>query len=318
MPNRSALVQGPAKVVFNAPSGAITFHSQGPIAYTIGRRTLPITTEMHGQIDVRDQDVNLETSIKPEGRWSAGLISALWPYANSPMGAALFSDTDRTLVLHGTDGALHTWTAAAVTKMPDLLFSPMGTLIGEVGFTGLAGNNLAWSAANRLLTIGTLADSVDATFTVAGIKVQSYSAVLTGLTGFTSFESADGFRVAFALQTSDQSIDSQGVYNKLITGVSVAVRCIPVGPTSAQLMAALKMQDTGAARGRSLDAGGVQLQITGADGINYLTIPHASIETGQFRFGAGTNQLRVGEIAIVATRSFSAGAQQALWTLAAA
>lgn len=318
MPLRSALIQGPAKVVYTytPPSTTVTFHCQDDITTNIIRRTVPIRTAIHGVIDQRDQDIALETSIRPDGRWSTDLISALWPYANSAIGDPLYvGAADKTLVLHGTDGAKHTWASAAVTKMPDLLFSTQATLIGEVGFTGLASDNSTWATASRLLTIGTGASPVDTAFTVSGIKTQAYTGALTGVTGLTSFETLDGFRVSFNLETEDLSLDNQGVYQKVIRSVGVAVRCIPIGPTSAQILSALKIQDTGSVRGRSLDAGSSQFTITGADTIPYLTIPHCSVETGAFRFGSSAQALRVGEIALVATRNFSSGAQQALWSM---
>ena len=315
--NRSALVQGPAKLIFNAAAGAVTFHAQNDFAYSINRRTVPISTSLHGQIDLREQDISLDLSVKPDGRFDAGLIAALWPYSNSVPGAGLWTDTDRSLVIHGSDGAKHTLAAVAVTKMPDLLFSAIATMVGEVGFTGLAANGSSFSTANRLYTIAASADPVDTAFTVAGIKMQPYTATWTGFTGFTNFETQDGFRVSFNLQTEDQEIDSQGVYQKIIKSVGIAVRCIPLGPSSANIDAALKTQGSGAARGRSLDASAAQLQITGADAVNYLTIPNCQIETGSFRFGSSAQQLRVGEVAFVGTRKFTAGAQQPLWTLAA-
>lgn len=315
MANRSAIVQGPAKVVFNAPAGAVTFHTADDISYNIIRRTIPIRTALHGVIDQRDQDVMLDASIRPDGRFTAALIAALWPYSNSSMGTPLFTDTDRTLVLHGSDGATHTWAASAVTRMPDLLFSAVATLVGEVGFTGLTKNGSTWATANRLLTIGTGADPVDSAFTVAGIKTQTYTAALAGITGFTSFESVDGFRVSFLLETEDLTLDSVGIYQKAIRNVGIAVRCIPVGPTSAQLLTALNVQETGTKRGQSMNAGAAAFTIVGADTVTYLTIPKCTIETGTFRFGSSAQALRVGEVAFVATRNFSSGAQQALWTL---
>lgn len=315
--NRSALVQGPAKLIFNAPSGAIAFHAQSDFAYQINRRTVPVVTSLHGEIDKREQDISLDLSVKPDGRFDAGLIAALWPYSNSVPGTGLWTDTDRTLVIHAADGAKHTLTAVAVTKMPDLLFSAVATLVGEVGFTGLAANGSSFSTANRLYTIAAGADVVDATFAVAGIKMQPYTATWTGFTGFTGFETQDGFRVSFNLQTEDFEVDTQGVYQKIIKSVGIAVRCVPLGPSSANIDAALKAQGAGAARGRSLDATAAQLQITGADAVNYLTIPNCQIETGSFRFGSSAQQLRVGEVAFVGTRKFTTGAQQALWTLAA-
>lgn len=314
--NRSALVAGPCKMVF---AGATLF-SKDDVSVRLDQKTFDIRTAVHGKVDERVQDVSAELKFTPEGRWNAATIAALFPYANTACGTSIYTDVDRPCALHGSDATITTLKAAAVTQMPNMKFSSTETLVGSVGITGVRGNNLDWDDADSLLAIAGSGGSIaDATFAPNLIKTQPYTLDFgTDLGGtptyvFEDMDSEDGFTFETSLELADITVDRLGLVDKKLISVGCMVKVKPVGPSAAAILAALKIQDTGAARGRSL--GSNELRITGADGITYLTIPSCDVKTAGFRFG--TTVLRNDELGFVAGRTFTSGAQNALFTLAA-
>jgi hypothetical protein len=309
---RSSLVVGPAKCVFNSA----TFFTKENFEIKPAIRRFDVRPLGFTQADVRDEDRMVEFGVTPDGRWSAAVIAALWPYLNAVPGASMGGAADLPFVAHGADGALATVLAAHVSKMPSLTFSARQSLIGEAGFTGLIVSGGDPDDADAYLTYaasgGTFADS---TFVLSAIKTQPYSAVWTGVTGFGALQGEEGFTVDFDLQTGGIPLDGLGTVDNRVQSVGIMVRCKPVGPTAAQILSALRLSGTGNALGSSRQANAAQLQITGADGINYLTIPKATLVEAGYRFGSDV--LRNGEIGFVATLNPSTGAQTALATLAA-
>jgi len=312
--NRSDLQLGPARVVFAGAS----FFSKDVIQLKADKTTFEIKTDAHGKLDDRVDSRQLVASFTPDGRISADIIDALWPYADAKIGDDLYTDTDRPCVFHLSDSGRVTMIAAAITKMPSLKLAATESMIGALEITGLRGNNQEVTVANSLLAIdgagGTFADTG---FAPAGIKTQPYTGTFGAVAGFADFYTEDGFTVDFDLQTQDIVIDQYGLITKKLVSVGIMVKCKPVGVTTAQILAALKLQDAAAdPRGASFADTGFQLQIKGADAVNYVTIPKAELKTAGYRYGS--LQLRNDEIGFVGARTFTAGSQNALWTLAAA
>lgn len=317
MINRDSLIQGPARAAFAAPSGAVSFYSKNDLEPKIDRQTFKLATSQTGQFDERDEDYQVKLDLTPDGRWTAALIAALWPYGNTIRGTPLWTNTDRALALHASNGYIHTLIAAAITKMPNILFSSRESLIGSAEFTGLRGNAMEVSDESSLYTIATNgATFADAAFATALVKTQKYTLSVAGLTGFSDQDSEKGFAVEFSMTTQQQRTNNVGVLNYFFDTLEMMVKFAPVGVTEAQLLAAMKVQGAGAGIGASSAARGAQLTIVGADGITYLTIPNASLKTAGYRFGSTV--LRNGEVAFVGNRTFAAGVQQSLFTLAAA
>jgi hypothetical protein len=315
--SRTLLIAGPAKAIYTPAAGAATFFSKDDIAVNIRRDTFRVGPVGLGD-DSRESDVVIETEITPEGRWNAALIAALWPHLNVTKGTGLFTSTDRPLVLHGADSSLTTIPCVALTKMPDLMFSSVASIVGSAGFTGLRKDNVAWATADSLFTYAATGGTfTDATYAASLIKTQPYVATLTGATGFTAFETYDGFKVTFGLQVSPEVLDSYGTMQFRYTGLDVSITCIPIGPSIANALAELAIDGTGAQRGRSLSSLGTALTIVGADAVTYLTAPNVTARSTSLRFGTRAGALRQGEVEFVAHHTFSSGVQQAICTLAA-
>jgi hypothetical protein len=319
--NRSALVKGPAKIV----RGALSLFTQADFNVDITAEFEKTVTDVHGEIDQTWKDVQAECGFTPEGRWDAATIAGLWPYANPSIGSSIFTDNDVPTVIHCSNANKHTLIASAITKMPELVFDATKTLIGQATIRGIRGNNKAWSDADGIYKFAAAGGSLaDAAFSPSLIKKQVYKLDFGALggdpeawapAGFQNVYSEDGILFSPEIELGEVRVDQIGLADVTIQAVRAMVKLKPVGPTAAQIIAALAIQGASAARGASTSATGQPLTITGADGIVYLTIPNATLVGAGFRFGR--NVLRNGEIGFVANRTFTGGASDALFELAA-
>lgn len=317
-PTRQSLVTGPAKITYNSA----TCFTANDVAAKFSEQIVMIKDSAHGIAARRTEEVVVEADYQPEGRWSAAIIAAYWPYANTILGASLHGSSNVPVVMNGADGEIHTIIAAAVHKMPTITLSSTKTIVGAVTMKGVRGNAAEWSDASNLYSVAATGGSIaDATYDPGLIKTQGYKATWGSIAGFSAFDTEDGFTVDFNLQVAPIGTDYYGILDYRFVSLEVMVKCKPIGPTSTQVLASLIAQGTGAKRGRDTryqnDNATVNpdLVITGQDGIAYVTISAPGVEQAGYRFGATT--LRQGEIGFVANRIFTTGVQQPLYTLAA-
>ena len=333
--NRTNLVTGPALASYTPTGGsAVKMFSKEDVSISLQIDTFKIGDVAHGEQDERFSNVIPETSFSPEGRWSAALIAALWPYANAIPGQSVIGGvagapgtSDSALVFNAADGEIHTIESAFVYKMPTLTLSSIKTLIGAVGWRGVRTSGSVWTTANGLYGItatGGAAGFVDATYDPGTIKTQAYTGAWGAVTGFTTIDTEAGWTVDFNVTLEPKSTDSLGIIDYRFKSLEVMAKCTPVQPTSTQILTNLQIQGSDAGRGRSLRyaPGGLAgstlnpaLTITGADGIVYVTIPCAGLRQAGFKFGSTV--LRDGEIGFYSARTFASGVQSALFTLAA-
>lgn len=304
--SRSSILRGPAVVIF----GGSTFYTKDDIQLDLSLGTFDVATSQFGKVDERVSSRATKVRFTPAGEWEA--LTVLWPYASSTIGASVFTATDVPLVIQTLDGKRLTFSAAAVTALPDIILSAGQTMIGAVEFTCIGTDATEWTGANSLVAVSSQAFS-DTGFSSSGIKTQPYSAAWGGSSPWSSFQSMDGFRVSFDLALAPVETDSDGLVDMTLRDLAVRCRCRPMGITEAQLITALKLQDTGNARGRSLNANSNSLVITGT-GVS-VTLTGAQMKGGGMEFGTTTP--RIGEVEFVATRTFSTGVAQPLFALAA-
>ena len=234
------------------------------------------------------------------------------------------SSVDVPLVVNGANnGEIHTLPCAAVTKLPDIILSATKSMIGSMTMTGIRGlAGTSWTVGNSgsdgpLMSIAGTGGSItpiSGTFSPSDIITQPYVGTLSSVTGYTAFDTETGWTISFDLQTERREVDALGTLDIKFKSIALMARCIPIGPSAANILATAKVQGSGAQRGRSFATTATQLQITGANGINYLTIPATAVKTAGYRFGAIS--LRNDEVGFVAARTFSAGVQQPLYTVA--
>ena len=308
---RSALIVGPARVV----RGAGTVHVREPFTVDLVKSTFPITLEGYGQIDSRDEDMIATCSFTPDGRWNSATRALLWPWLNPTIGSDPFTASDVPTVIHELNSHLHTIVASAVTQMPSITLSAVAPMIGQATITGIRGTGKDWNDASGIYTAaatgGTFTDSA---FVASDIKTQDYTGAFGSVTGLTSIKTESGWTIDFETGIEFIKVDEVGTCKATLTNVSVLARCTPLGLTLADVLAALDFQETTSARGKSGNALGADLVITGADSSTIVTLKSAKLVRGGFRFGSRI--LRDGELGWVATRNFSTGAAGALCTLA--
>lgn len=305
---RSDIKKTPGRLVFDSVSlysKLNTFIEAKPVS-----EMFAVGTDGHGELDQRQREYYYRVQLTPDGRLTSTIAAMLWPYGNPTIGNGILTDTDRPLVIHGQDASLTTFKAAALETMPNLRFSSIETMIGQATFLCVRGHSAGvldeWDTANSLITQSNSSGSMtDVGFTPAGIITQPYTAAWGAKTGFTDIDTYEGLNVEFNLTFADDTTDRRGMINRRIKTVQARVRCSPFGPTRQQILDAMEIQGVGAGRGKTRQANGADFTITGADGTTYFTLKNAILVDQVERWGS--DQIRIGDVAWMATRTFSAG-----------
>lgn len=270
-----------------------------------------------GKIDNRDKEAYDEINITPDGRMTAAIAAALWPYNNPTIGTGIFTDTDVPAAVHGNDSSLDTHAAAALVQMPQMIFHPVKTLVGALKLLCLRGHTSSavnpWSTANSLRTFaasgGTFADT---TFNAAEIVTQDYQLTWGSLSGWSGLDFYDGLTFEPKIEFVDDNVAVHGLFNKRIKSVGGMLRGIPIGVARAAIDAQLNIQGAGAGRGTSGAVKAFQVTVAGADGKTYLSFPLGQLVKSKFQ--NGVEQLREGEVAWEALPNLAAGVRGAYWS----
>ena len=309
---RSALNRIPGRLLFKSQS---FFSKEGTtIDQELVYEQEAVGVVGMGQIDNRDREAYFRITMTPEGRVTTANAAVLWPYGNPTIGQGIFGATDYPAAIHGNDNSLDGFTAAAVETMPQMIFHPTKTLVGQFTLLCLRGDGKAWVDTNSLVS---QADSggtfVDATMTAASIVTQNYTLVWTGITGFSSAtDFYDGLTFEPKVEFVDDNVAAHGLFNRRIKSVGGRLRGIPIGAARTAIMNALKVQYTGAVRGSGGAAKAAAVTVTGADAKVYLTMPLAQMVSG--KFSHGVDNLREGEVAWDALPTISSGVRGAYFT----
>lgn len=315
-PTRASLVAGIGKVSRAASSG--TYVSQDETEFSIQLRETLADVKIGGQtVDKRWVEYLAELQFNPDGRLTAPSLLLFWnDFANLLPGVSIFGASDVPTTVTGSDGATHMLAASAITGMPSLRLHPERGAIGPATITGIIGSAKDWSQASSFYDVGSGGTFADSTWVPSDVLRQQYSAAYSGAVngGLTDFQMQDGWTIDFRLGLAP--IKVQGITRDMkFTSLEVMARGIPVGATTAQILAALYAQSGHArATGGSHFATSGSLVITGADAVAHVTIPKASIYTGAFTFSG--EKLRNGEVAFYACRNYASGVQAALYAIA--
>lgn len=146
MSTRTSIPRGPAIVQYNG--GTFLF----PKGITVEplEEFFQVPVGYFAEGDERTDTILHKITGVPDGRWTN--LSALFPYYTKVIGSSVFG-ADTSLTVWSIDGKVkRVYKAAAVTKMPDLDFSAKKTLMTEVEFTCIHGEDEAWSTADSLFT----------------------------------------------------------------------------------------------------------------------------------------------------------------------
>lgn len=320
------ILSGPAVIQFGGTAAANTFYTTDDIVVTQRFETEDIVTSQFGKVDRLVKDRVVEITFTPIGVWAGGStaftdkVALLWPYLTGTIGAGIFPTTQAAeKVLHIwtiSDGLKYTFQSCAITQMPSLTLSAEKIICGPVTVRAIeelaASTNLiqAWSVDESVFAQATVAFT-DTSFATTDILIDSYTAAWGSITGFTALQTMEGFTVEFGVETTPISVDSYGVVQMLLSDVTATCKFVPVGgPTHANCMAAMKFQNTGSARGMSVNGinSNTDLIISGsAAGKPKVTIKGAQLISTPMRFGM--TQTRLGELEFQASLTTAAAAK---------
>lgn len=271
-----------------------------------------------GKIDNRDKEAYDEITITPSGLLTTAIAAVLFPYTNPTMGAGIFTGTDVPAVVHGNDSSLDTHPSAAVVQMPQMIFHPVKTLLGQMKLLCLRSTTTGvvnpWSTANSLRTFANTGGTfIDAAYANTSAITQDYTLTWGAVTGFAGLDFYDGLTFEPKIDFVDDNVAAYGLFNKRIKSVGGILRGIPIGVTRAMIDTQLKIQGTGAVRGASGYAKGFSVTVTGADGLIYLTFPIGQLVKSKIQ--NGIEQLREGEVAWECLPALASGVRGSFFTV---
>lgn len=305
--NRTNIIAGPALIQF----GGQTFWSKGPVTLKPVFKQLDIASSSFGTLGKRFVDRRIEVSFEPAGQYSDALAAVLWCYASTAIGTSIYGSDDSPLVIWGRDGRKETVVNAALTQMPNISRAVNKTLAASVTFTGLIGKNKEPNDADAYTKSEAAAYPGDAGFDPAQIFTLAAPASW-GSTPWDVIRSQAGWDVAFALKFSEYAVDGLGTIDMRLQDLSVTVKGQPVGFTVSDIMTALEFGTKfGQARG------GENFVVNAATvGAPVFTLFNAvMIEAEGFSYDA--TKERVGSCTWMANRSFTDGAPNPLFSIAA-
>lgn len=284
---RSILIGGPAKIF----TGAVAFWTPDVLKVRLDPNTNELKPTLFGRSGEAVNDLVLQvSSFTPFGLWQN--LTTLFPayYLTPTIGARLFGNADVAWKVWSNNQDMLTITAGAVMKPPTITLSTDGPIMGPMSISGVVGNGLDPSSANSYYLLQSAQADPGGSFATTTYKQQLYTAAWGAVTGFGSFQAQDKWTIE--LTPKLEPVKVQGwTYDYKLVDISVTAKCIPVGPTSAQIYAAIEESAAGARLG---DKGLGTLTITGADGATSITLNNMALKNRGYAYGA--KELRSDEL----------------------
>jgi len=304
---RSDIVTGPGTVQLGA-AGPVFYDKDGiDAAWEITRGE--VLTSVFGKVDEFMDDRLCRIAFTPAGEIASADITALYPHQNPSIGDDIFGASDTACIVHSKAGQKVTFHAAAITAMPDLILSPGKTAFGQAQITAILKNEGDPANDDSFYTVAAEAWS-DTSFASANVKRLIYSAAWSTI--FTSIITEDGWTLSFDMGVTYRKVDDYGTVKASLESVDVMAKCRPVNLSESDVLDALRLQDTGGARGTS-HRQNKDLVITGTGSALVATIKDAALVEGPLRWGS--TDLRIGEIGFIGQRAESAGSFGNLFTI---
>jgi hypothetical protein len=270
-----------------------------------------IGSSMYGVDDRFKADLVIKIPLVLYGNWDA--LPLLFPsYALNPIpGTSLYGNVDVPLTLQGRNNDQIIYTNAQLTKLGELYLGVDEELwAAAVEFTAILGNGLNPEAAGAYFTRGTNAYA-DGAFSRANFSKARFQASWTGIGGFGSIYAQKGFRVAWKLDAKPFTCDGYGTVDFTVgekTNVG-SVKCIPIGPTGAQIDTQMQISQP---HGQRQSQAAADLVI--ASNAHTITLKNAALASHSVAWGA--EPLRVNETMWETTRGFAAGVPAAVSVVA--
>lgn len=298
---RGSIIRGPAVVTF----GGQTFRTKGDVQLTMGVDSFDVESSEYGPIDRRRNNITISLTFTPVGVVTAAIIPVLWPHLSKAVGASLFGSSDVPCTVAPVGGGLQlVLSAAAITKMPDIIVSATKTSIGQVEITGILANNSDWYGAAARYTASTIVAPTLAAIDTASIPTSPAYVDWDGV--FADLPTAEGVTVSFDLQTNNEETDEDGLVDITLGSVSASASFEPVGGVGVdEWLDALGLQGTGVLRGTSLGGHTLNVFARDAGGLD-VTIPNARLAELPLSYGRGSR--RVGQLTFQGFRTSGAAA----------
>jgi hypothetical protein len=307
---RSTLVGGPCYAAFNSQN--IQFVGDVPVDAPVAWED--VETALYGRIDKIYRDLIVKAKGAPR-YYDTAALSTLFPYIAGVPGTVYPSSTDVPCALNSTNGDIVSLTSAIVGKMPDFVLGVGPPVLGEMEFWGVIGNSADPSSSTAYFSKSTgNSYSNPAVADTAVIGNQEFTAAWGSVSGLSSFQAQDKWSVSHELELEPVIIQGRTRAFRLVSYRAMA-KCKPLGPTMAQIDAALHAQGSGAAGGYRGSTNGANLVITGSSNMT-ITLGNAFMVGEGFVFGS--KPLRNGEVGWVSSLNTSSGGSPATPALALA
>jgi hypothetical protein len=215
------------------------------------------------------------------------------------------------LTIQSVDGELYTFYNAAVVQPPGIRVTTVNTLFSEMTFEAFIREGYDWTTDGALYSLVANPWPGDTGEDPTLILTQPTQAAWLATAPWDNFNTKNGWDINFATTWSEVMVDNFGTINRRYSNLIVTARAIPTGITSSDVASAIKLQGTGADRGRSLGTSGHNLDLT-ADGF-FVRLYQAALRGGSGHYSPRTD--RIGELTWLATRSFSNGTPNPLFYL---
>jgi len=295
---RAQLTGGPAYAAFNTKN--IAFAADSEVRTDLV--TDVIGTALYGDVDEIERDFIVKATGTPLF-YDTAQITTLFPYLTPVIGTT-YPAGITTCAWNSNNGDVITMASAMIGKMPDFTLGVESPVMGPMEIWGVLPFGTDPNAANAYYTqqIG----QSYANPAVPGTAVlgrQEFTANWGSVAGFAPFQAQDKWTISHELKLGPVVTQGRTRGFKIISYRALA-KCKPLGPTMAQIDAALYAQGAGAGGGYRLSANAANLVITGSNSMT-VTVGNAALKKAGYVFAG--QKLRTGELGWVSTLPIAAG-----------
>lgn len=295
---RNQLGRSPALVT----TQGVTLFTRSDIVVPHAPKWTDIGSSMFGLDDRFKADLVIKIPLTLYGNWDA--LPVLFPaYAMNPIpGTSIYGNADVPLVLQGRNNDRITYANAQLTKLGDLFLGVDEELWAAAAeFTAILGNGKNPEDAGAYFVRDTNAYA-DGAFSRANFQKARFTGNWNGLAGFGAFTGQKGLRVAWKLDAKPLVCDGYGTVDLTIGDkvMSGSMKCIPIGPTGAQIDSQSQISTPHGTRQGSASA-----DLVMASAGHTVTLKSAGISSHSVAWGA--EPLRVNETLWETTRGFAGG-----------
>ena len=297
--DRTTILRGPCKVTYDTQ----TFYSKAGVVLTTTNSTFDKETDAYGIVSKSKTDLTIVIEFEPVGEIEA--LAVLFPHGNTAMGASIYGNTDKNLVIVSADKT-YTILNAQITQMPTISCSATKTAFGSVQFTGLLKKDGDPQNIEDYYTTAGGA-SIGSGFSPQLIYTAPYTATLGAMTPFFS---QDGFEISFDLSLNPVVVDGIGTVDMSMGNLGCNISCIPTGPTQLDFETFFDILSAG----EDLATSVLEIKTTTVGGLDF-DCAAVQVTELQRNFSAADNVL--GTLTMSAKRTFSSGAPVTLFQVGA-